>query len=54
MRGARAQQAARRPRGPGEYGVEKIVRDPRAHRILEGTDETMRVTTAGDMTGAFG
>ena len=26
-----------------EYGVEKIVRDLRVHRILEGTNEIMRV-----------
>ncbi|BBZ00635.1 acyl-CoA dehydrogenase [Mycolicibacterium chitae] len=27
----------------GEYGIEKIVRDLRVHRILEGTNEIMRV-----------
>jgi alkylation response protein AidB-like acyl-CoA dehydrogenase len=26
-----------------EYGLEKIVRDLRVHRILEGTNEIMRV-----------
>ena len=26
-----------------EYGVEKIVRDLRVHRILEGSNEIMRV-----------
>lgn len=26
-----------------EYGIEKIVRDLRVHRILEGTNEIMRV-----------
>ncbi len=29
-----------------DYGVEKIVRDLRVHRILEGTNEIMRVITA--------
>ncbi|MCP2262186.1 hypothetical protein LX15_005920 [Streptoalloteichus tenebrarius] len=35
-----------------EYGVEKIVRDLRVHRILEGTNEIMRVIVARDMLGA--
>lgn len=30
----------------GEYGVEKIVRDLRVHRILEGTNEIMRLIVA--------
>jgi butyryl-CoA dehydrogenase len=29
-----------------EYGVEKIVRDLRVHRILEGTNEIMRLIVA--------
>jgi alkylation response protein AidB-like acyl-CoA dehydrogenase len=29
-----------------DYGVEKIVRDLRAHQILEGTKEIMRVIVA--------
>ena len=32
-----------------DYGIEKIVRDLRVHRILEGTNEIMRVITARDM-----
>ncbi|MEV0675351.1 acyl-CoA dehydrogenase family protein [Actinosynnema sp. NPDC050436] len=35
-----------------EYGVEKIVRDLRVHRILEGTNEIMRVIVARGMLGA--
>ena len=34
-----------------EYGVEKIVRDLRVHRILEGTNEIMRVIIARNMLG---
>jgi hypothetical protein len=34
-----------------EYGVEKIVRDLRVHRILEGTNEIMRVIIARHMLG---
>ena len=34
-----------------EYGVEKIVRDLRVHRILEGTNEVMRVIIARQMLG---
>ena len=29
-----------------DYGIEKIVRDLRVHRILEGTNEIMRVIVA--------
>ena len=29
-----------------EYGIEKIVRDLRVHRILEGTNEIMRLIVA--------
>jgi butyryl-CoA dehydrogenase len=29
-----------------EYGVEKIVRDLRAHQLLEGTNEIMRLIIA--------
>jgi hypothetical protein len=32
-----------------EYGVEKIVRDLRVHRILEGTNEIMRLIVARKM-----
>ncbi|MXQ07686.1 acyl-CoA dehydrogenase [Alphaproteobacteria bacterium GH1-50] len=32
-----------------DYGIEKIVRDLRVHRILEGTNEIMRVIVARDM-----
>jgi alkylation response protein AidB-like acyl-CoA dehydrogenase len=32
-----------------EYGLEKIVRDLRVHRILEGTNEIMRVIVSRDM-----
>ncbi|MFF4159980.1 acyl-CoA dehydrogenase family protein [Streptomyces sp. NPDC001678] len=35
-----------------EYGVEKIVRDLRVHRILEGTNEIMRLIVARGLTGA--
>jgi len=34
-----------------EYGIEKIVRDLRVHRILEGTNEIMRVIIARQMMG---
>ncbi|WP_424216245.1 acyl-CoA dehydrogenase family protein (plasmid) [Streptomyces sp. BI20] len=34
----------------GEYGIEKIVRDLRVHRILEGTNEVMRVIVARGLT----
>jgi len=34
-----------------EYGIEKIVRDLRVHRILEGTNEIMRLIVARKMLG---
>jgi alkylation response protein AidB-like acyl-CoA dehydrogenase len=34
-----------------DYGIEKIVRDLRVHRILEGTNEIMRVIVARQMLG---
>ena len=34
-----------------DYGVEKIVRDLRVHRILEGTNEMMRLIIARQMLG---
>ncbi|HYF08533.1 MAG TPA: acyl-CoA dehydrogenase family protein [Acetobacteraceae bacterium] len=34
-----------------EYGIEKIVRDLRVHRILEGTNEIMRLIVARQMVG---
>jgi hypothetical protein len=34
-----------------EYGVEKIVRDLRVHRILEGTNEIMRLIVARSLLG---
>ena len=34
-----------------EYGMEKIVRDLRVHRILEGTNEIMRLIVARDLVG---
>ena len=34
-----------------EYGIEKIVRDLRVHRILEGTNEIMRLIVARSMLG---
>jgi alkylation response protein AidB-like acyl-CoA dehydrogenase len=37
-----------------EYGIEKIVRDLRVHRILEGTNEIMRVIVARGLTEALG
>lgn len=36
-----------------EYGIEKIVRDLRVHRILEGTNEIMRLIVARGMTEAL-
>ncbi|QFG20216.1 acyl-CoA dehydrogenase family protein [Actinomadura sp. WMMB 499] len=35
-----------------EYGIEKIVRDLRVHRILEGTNEIMNVIVARDLAEA--
>ncbi|MCN9243747.1 hypothetical protein NGF19_23685 [Streptomyces sp. RY43-2] len=37
-----------------EYGIEKVVRGLRVHRILEGTNEIMRVIVARGLTEAFG
>ena len=34
-----------------DYGIEKIVRDLRVHRILEGTNEIMRVIISREMVG---
>jgi alkylation response protein AidB-like acyl-CoA dehydrogenase len=34
-----------------DYGIEKIVRDLRVHRILEGTNEIMRVIVARNLLG---
>jgi alkylation response protein AidB-like acyl-CoA dehydrogenase len=34
-----------------DYGIEKIVRDLRVHRILEGTNEIMRLIVAREMVG---
>ncbi len=34
-----------------EYGVEKLVRDLRVHRILEGTNEIMQLIIAREMVG---
>ncbi|MVO85726.1 acyl-CoA dehydrogenase [Streptomyces sp. p1417] len=36
-----------------EYGIEKLVRDLRVHRILEGTNEIMRLIVARGLTGAL-
>ncbi len=38
----------------GEYGMEKIVRDLRVHKILEGTNEVMRLIVARDVLGRAG
>lgn len=35
-----------------EYGVEKLVRDLRVHRILEGTNEVMRLIVSRDPLGS--
>ncbi|ALE82499.1 acyl-CoA dehydrogenase family protein [Pseudonocardia sp. HH130629-09] len=35
-----------------EYGIEKIVRDLRVHKILEGTNEVMRVIVSRGLMGA--
>lgn len=37
-----------------DYGIEKIVRDLRVHRILEGTNEIMRVIVARQLVGRPG
>jgi alkylation response protein AidB-like acyl-CoA dehydrogenase len=37
-----------------DYGIEKIVRDLRVHRILEGTNEVMRLIVARDPLGTDG
>jgi len=37
-----------------DYGIEKIVRDLRVHRILEGTNEIMRVIIARHLLGPTG
>ncbi|TCH98796.1 acyl-CoA dehydrogenase [Roseococcus sp. SYP-B2431] len=37
-----------------DYGIEKIVRDLRVHRILEGTNEIMRVIVARHLVGRPG
>jgi alkylation response protein AidB-like acyl-CoA dehydrogenase len=34
-----------------DYGVEKLLRDLRVHRILEGTNEIMRMIVARDLLG---
>ena len=36
-----------------EYGIEKIVRDLRVHRILEGTNEIMRVVVGRSVAARF-
>ena len=36
-----------------EYGLEKIVRDLRVHRILEGTNEIMRVVVGRSIAARF-
>lgn len=35
-----------------EYGIEKIVRDLRAHQIVEGTNEVMRLIVSRELIGA--
>lgn len=37
-----------------EYGLEKLVRDLRAHQIIEGTNEVMRVIVSRDVLGRRG
>jgi alkylation response protein AidB-like acyl-CoA dehydrogenase len=37
-----------------EYGLEKLVRDLRAHQIIEGTNEVMRVIVSRDVLGRMG
>jgi alkylation response protein AidB-like acyl-CoA dehydrogenase len=37
-----------------EYGLEKLVRDLRAHQIIEGTNEVMRVIVSRDVLGRKG
>jgi hypothetical protein len=37
-----------------DYGIEKIVRDLRVHRILEGTNEIMRLIVARSLIGGRG
>ncbi len=34
-----------------DFGIEKLVRDPRVHQILEGTNEIMRVIVARELLG---
>jgi alkylation response protein AidB-like acyl-CoA dehydrogenase len=34
-----------------EYGIEKLARDLRVHRILEGTNEIMRMIVARKLVG---
>ena len=36
-----------------EYGIEKIVRDLRVHRILEGTNEIMRVVLGRSIAARY-
>lgn len=36
-----------------EYGIEKIVRDLRVHRILEGTNEIMRVVLGRSIASRY-
>lgn len=37
-----------------DHGIERIVLDLRVHRILEGTNENMRVNVARGLMGVFG